>query len=62
MANTEVSKEMLLDGPQMSIAAFIAGTMGFLKQRNILIKDWVSYIGEQFEGSLGELEGRKSTR
>ena len=55
-----VPKEMLLDGAQMSLSAFIAGTMGFLKQQNIPIKDWVSYIGEQFEGSLGELEGEEA--
>lgn len=55
----DVPKEMLLDGAQMALSAFIAGTMGFLKQQNIPIKDWVSYIGEQFEGSLGELEGEE---
>jgi hypothetical protein len=55
----DVPREMLLDGAQMTISAFIAGTMGFLKQQNIPIKDWVSYIGEQFEGSLGELEGEE---
>ena len=53
----DVPREMLLDGAQMSLSAFIAGTMGFLKRQNIPIKEWVSYIGEQFEGSLGELEG-----
>ena len=63
MARKEkVPKEMLLDGAQMSLSAFIAGTMGFLKQRNIPIKDWVSYIGEQFEGSLGGLEGEESAK
>jgi hypothetical protein len=63
MARKEkVPKEMLLDGAQMSLSAFIAGTMGFLKQRNIPIKDWVSYIGEQFEGSLGELEDEEAGR
>jgi len=56
----DVPKEMLLDGAQMTLSAFIAGTMGFLKERNIPIKDWVSYIGEQFEGSLGELEGEEA--
>jgi hypothetical protein len=55
----DVPKEMLLDGAQMALAAFIAGTMGFIKQRSIPIKDWLSYIGEQFEGSLGALEGEK---
>jgi len=55
----DVPKEMLLDGAQMSLSAFIAGTMGFLKQQNAPIKDWVSYIGEQFEGSLGQLEGEE---
>lgn len=57
MAKTKVSKEVLLDGAQMALSAFLAGTMGFLKQRNIPVKDWVSFIGEQFEGSLGALEG-----
>ena len=56
----DVPKEMLLDGAQMTISAFIAGTMGFLKEKNIPIKDWVSYIGEQFEGSLAELEGEEA--
>ena len=56
----DVPKEMLLDGAQMTLSAFIAGTMGFLKQQNILIKDWISYIGEQFEGSLGALEGEEA--
>jgi hypothetical protein len=56
----DVPKEMLLDGAQMALSAFVAGTMGFLKQRNIPIKDWVSYIGEQFEGSLGDLEGEQA--
>jgi hypothetical protein len=55
----DVPKEILLDGAQMALSAFIAGTMGFLKQQNITIKDWVSYIGEQFEGSLIELEGEE---
>ena len=57
MAQKSVPKQVLLDGAQMTLSAFIAGTMGFLKQRGIPIKDWVSYIGEQFEGSMGELEG-----
>lgn len=62
MAKTTVSKEMLLDGAQMALSVFIAGTMGFLKQRSIPIKDWVSYIGEQFESSLGELEGEEVSK
>jgi hypothetical protein len=55
----DVPTEILLDGAQMALSAFIAGTMGFLKQQDITIKDWVSYIGEQFEGSLGELKGEE---
>ena len=57
MAQKSVPKQVLLDGAQMALSAFIAGTMGFIKQRGIPIKDWVSYIGEQFEGSMGALEG-----
>ena len=56
----DVPKEMLLDGAQMTLSALIAGTMGFLKEKNIPIKDWVSYIGEQFEGSLAKLEGEEA--
>jgi hypothetical protein len=62
MAKKSVSKEVLLDGAQMALSAFLAGTMGFLKERNISIQEWVSYIGEQFEGSLGDLEGEEAGR
>jgi hypothetical protein len=62
MAKESVSKEVLLDGAQMALSAFLAGTMGFLKERNISIQEWVSYIGEQFEGSLGDLEGEEAGR
>jgi len=62
MAKESVSKEVLLDGAQMALSAFLAGTMGFLKERNISIQEWVSYIGEQFEGSLGDLEGEEASR
>lgn len=62
MAKESVSKEVLLDGAQMALSAFLAGTMGFLKERNIPVQEWVSYIGEQFEGSLGNLEGEEAGR
>lgn len=62
MAKESVSKKVLLDGAQMALSAFLAGTMGFLKERNISIQEWVSYIGEQFEGSLGNLEGEEAGR
>jgi hypothetical protein len=62
MAKKSVSKEVLLDGAQMALSAFLTGTMGFLKERNISIQEWVSYIGEQFEGSLGDLEGEEAGR
>ncbi|MGA2367809.1 MAG: hypothetical protein ABSF74_04470 [Dehalococcoidia bacterium] len=59
MAKESVSNEVLLDGAQMSLSALLAGTMSFLKKRKIPIKDWVNYIGEQFEGSWEGLEGEK---
>ena len=62
MAKQSVSKGVLLDGAQMALSAFLAGTMGFLKERNVPIKEWISYIGEQFEGSLGDLEGEEASR
>lgn len=58
MLKTKVSKEMLLDGAQMSIAATTAAIAGFLKEHNIPLKDSVAYLGETFEGSLSDLEGR----
>ena len=58
MPEERVPKDMLLDGAQMSFSAFIAGTMGFLKQHNIEVKDWLAYIGEKFSEMLGGLEGR----
>lgn len=59
MGKQSVAKEVLLDGAQMSLSTLIAGTMGFLKKRRIPIKDWVRYIGEEFEGSWGGLQGEK---
>jgi hypothetical protein len=59
MAKASVSNEVLLDGAQMTLSALLAGTMSFLKKRKIPIKDWVNYIGDQFEGSWGGLEGEK---
>jgi hypothetical protein len=59
MAKASVSNEVLLDGAQMTMSALLAGTMSFLKKRKIPIKDWVNYIGEQFEESWGGLEGEK---
>jgi hypothetical protein len=60
MAKQSVPKQVLLDGAQMALSGFLAGTLGFLKERNISIQEWVSYIGEQFEGSLGALEGEEA--
>jgi hypothetical protein len=57
MTKNEVPKDVLLDGSQMIIAATIAGIAGFLKERNIPFKELVDYVGETFEGSLGDLEG-----
>jgi len=57
MAKQTVPEKVLLDGARMSIYALIAGTMGFLKKNKIPIKNWISYIGDQFDGSLADLEG-----
>ena len=57
MAKAPVSKQVLLDGAQMTIAATMAGIAGFLKERNIPLKEFVSYMGNKFEGTLGSLEG-----
>jgi len=62
MARTGVSKAVLLDGAQMSMSAFIAGTMGFLKEHNIPVKDWITYLGEAFDGSLDALQGEGADR
>jgi hypothetical protein len=54
----EASKEVLLDGAQMFISGTIAAIAGFLKQRNIPLKDFFSYMGDKFEGAFGDLEDR----
>lgn len=58
MPKSNVSRTVLLDGAQMSLAAIIAGAAGFLKKHNIPSRELVDYIGDKFEDSLGELEGR----
>ena len=58
MAIPRTSKAVLLDGAQMSLMTFLAGTAGFLKDRGIPISEWVSYIGEAFADSWGGLKGR----
>jgi hypothetical protein len=58
MADTKVSKGVLLDGAQMFIAATVASMAGFLKERHIPLKDLVDYMGDKFESALGDLEGR----
>ncbi len=50
MAKEGVPKKVLLDGTQMALSTFLAGTMGFLKERNIPIMEWVSYMGVRFTG------------
>jgi hypothetical protein len=60
MGKVGVSKEVLLDGAQMNLSALIVGTMSFLKQKHIPIKDWVTYIGKQFEDSWEGMEGEKA--
>ncbi len=42
----------------MTIAATMAGIAGFLKDRGIPLKEFVDYMGEKFEGTLGSLEDR----
>ncbi|MBI4200159.1 MAG: hypothetical protein HY535_06780 [Chloroflexi bacterium] len=62
MAQARVPTPVLLDGAQMTLTSLLAGTMGFLKQRNIPVGEWVSYIGQQFEDSWGGLEGEEVNR
>jgi len=57
MARQSISKDVLLDGTQMALAGLLAGIMSFLKERGIPIKDWVGYIGQQFDGALVDMEG-----
>jgi len=58
MAIARASKAVLLDGAQMSLMTYLAGTAGFLKDRDIPITEWVSYIGEAFADSWGGLKGQ----
>ncbi len=59
MAAKSISKQVLLDGVQMSLIALIAGTLSFLKKRHIATNDWIQYIGDQFDSSLADLEGEE---
>jgi hypothetical protein len=59
MAKKAVPTQMLLDGAQMSLYGFIAGTIGFLKKKKIPVKDWIDYIGDNFSESWGDLKGEK---
>jgi hypothetical protein len=58
MAVARTPKGVLLDGAQMTLMSLLAGTAGFLKERNIPFTELVSYIGEGFAESWGALEGR----
>jgi hypothetical protein len=58
MPKTGVSRDMLLDGARMSMAATMAAIAGFLKERNIPLKEFISYLGDSFEGSFEDLQGR----
>ena len=62
MAKEVVSKEVLLDGAQMGILMLLAGTIGFLKKQRIPVKNWTRYIGESFEGAMGDLGGEPLSR
>lgn len=57
MINTKVPKQMLMDGAYMSIAATTAGIIGFLKEKNIPLKEFLAYFGERFEDSFSALSG-----
>lgn len=57
MAVARTPKGVLLDGAQMTLMSLLAGTAGFLKERDISIAEWVSYIGETFADSWSALEG-----
>ena len=58
MAVARTPKGVLLDGAQMTLMSLLAGTAGFLKERNIPFTELVSYIGESFAESWGALEGQ----
>ena len=58
MPDVKVSKDMLLDGARMTLAATTAAIAGFLKERDIPFKEFVDYMGDSFEGMMGDLEGR----
>jgi hypothetical protein len=56
MINTKVPKGMLQDGAYMWIAATTAGLIGFLKEKGIPLKEFLTYFGERFEDSFGDLK------
>ena len=56
MIDTKVPQEMLQDGAYMSIAATTAGIIGFLKWKNIPLKEFITYLGKSFEDSFADLK------
>lgn len=57
MPKKDTVDRYLLDGAQMNLIAFIAGTMGFLKEKKVDSKEWAAYIGKSFEDSWQAFEG-----
>jgi len=57
MSKENVEKGML-DEARMITYAFIVGTMGFLKDNSIQIKEWLNYLGNTLEDSWSNLAGK----
>jgi hypothetical protein len=58
----KVPQGVLLDGARMQLIAAYAGIAGFLKEKGIPFQEFVKYVGEKFEDSLGEFEGEEPVR
>ncbi|MBI4334292.1 MAG: hypothetical protein HY673_23795 [Chloroflexi bacterium] len=58
MAQENQPEITLLDETRMLLSTVLAGIMGFLKGRDIPVRNWVSYMGGKLEDSLGGLEGK----
>ena len=57
MEEEQMVERYSLDGAQMMMMSFLAGTMGFLKDNDVSIGDWIRHVGGAFEGSWEAFKG-----
>ena len=57
MTEEEMVERHLFNGSLMNLMAFLAGTMGFLKERGIETSEWIEFVGKSFVSSWEVFHG-----